>query len=237
MGLKEDADYSQARSANEGAAHGVGLLENGLPGGSRCFAGPDSLRDRLGRMSSISTNDRPCNQHHLRFSSLKPSESRPSKDALACSRRHMTARCIDAQLDVPIMVHAPTPSGRLAQRSQRWSCSSREQTSSTGTLRMMSACSWPECSLCAHSAMMCKAQQRLKRQARPAHHGSPCGRKFCSFSRCGRQRKLPWWLIIPRAESGCILDWPSRSSADGGETTAESAVGVLEQHPIRRHCL
>lgn len=41
----QEADYSQARSANEGAVHGVGLLENGLPGGSRCFAGPDSLRD------------------------------------------------------------------------------------------------------------------------------------------------------------------------------------------------
>jgi hypothetical protein len=118
-----------------------------------CLEGVDavwvqtSLRDRLGRMSSISTNERPCNQQHLRFPSLKPSESRPSKDALACSRRRMTARCIDAQLDVPIMVYVPTPSGRLAQRSQRWSCSSREQISSTDTLRMMSACSWPKCSL------------------------------------------------------------------------------------------
>jgi hypothetical protein len=56
-------------------------------------------------------------------------------------------------------------------------------------------------------------------------------------SRRGRQRKLPWWLIAPRAGSGRILDWLSRSSADSGKTTAERLQRVLEQRSIRRHCL
>lgn len=48
----QDAEYSQARSANEGAAHGVGLFDAGLPGRNRnrCSASPD--RD---------ANDCPCN--------------------------------------------------------------------------------------------------------------------------------------------------------------------------------
>jgi hypothetical protein len=52
-----------------------------------------------------------------------------------------------------------------------------------------------------------------------------------------RGADAPWWLIAPRAESGRILDWLSRSSADSGETTAESAAGVLEHQSIRRHRL
>ncbi|KAH7382709.1 hypothetical protein DE146DRAFT_236940 [Phaeosphaeria sp. MPI-PUGE-AT-0046c] len=53
----------------------------------------------------------PCKQHNLRCSSLRRSESHTAKDALVCSLRHMTARCIDRHGDEPINHAPPTPPG------------------------------------------------------------------------------------------------------------------------------
>lgn len=103
----------------------------------------------IGDRPSISTNERPCNQHHLHWLGLTRSESRAGSDASKSSR------LTDAS------VYPPWANQRLVTRTF-WSpratlpalvLQPSEPTSSTGTLREVSACSWPS----AHSAVQIPA--------------------------------------------------------------------------------
>ena len=99
----KDAEYSQTRSANEGAAHGVGCSNGGRWAAWR----EESVS------ISINTNECPCNLRPLVHTQPIPRTQR---------RRHgqpspSHPRSVDEQRIGRISRRAPAPLGRLAQRS------------------------------------------------------------------------------------------------------------------------
>jgi len=100
----------------------------------------------------------------------------------------MTTRCIARRRDDPIGLQTPTPSGLLAQRSQRWSCSLDERKSSTECMQTTKVLT------CAHSARRCA---ELSNGCTRLSLGIMVERTCPCCSRAGRQRDAPWWLITP----------------------------------------